>query len=145
MPAPPPAQMPSARGAADSPEMPHSGGQGFKEMWRWDFSWALVCEHQPWLGLAAVTPLSGESRWLPRDPTGQRTWHCRAEGLLGRCYEVVAIVCLPGNGSNGDWHCCDPTVCFCWLCPPMEHPVSMVSRADWGEEHGRAEKELGET
>lgn len=94
-------RQPSAWGAARGPEMPHYSGQGFREMQRWDFNWALVCEHQPWLGLAAVTPLSRGSWWLPREPAGQQTQHHGAQDLLGRCHEVAAIACLPGNRGHG--------------------------------------------
>lgn len=44
----------SALGAGDGPEMRRFGVRGCNEEQRWDFSRALVCEHQPWpAGLSA--------------------------------------------------------------------------------------------
>lgn len=51
---------------------------------------------------------------------------------------------LLAMGVNGEGHSCDPALCFYWLHPLMEHPASMMLGADWGEEHGRVEKKLGE-
>ena len=43
------------------------------------------------------------------------------------------------HGGNGEGHSCDPVLCFYWL----EHPASIMMGADWGEELGRVEKQLG--
>lgn len=106
----------SALGAGDGPEMRCFGARGCKEEQPWDFSWALVCEHQPrpaglsagrcrrcCLGLAAAMPLSEEGRQLLRASPQLGTRHAATEAELcsGRCPGAAAAACLPDDG--GQW------------------------------------------
>lgn len=106
----------SALGAGDGPEMCSYGVYGCKETQRWDFSQALICEHQPWpaglptghcrhccLGLAAVIAFNKEGWWPLRAPPqlGSRHGTMDAEVCFGRCSAAAAAACLPGHG--GQW------------------------------------------